>query len=276
MLLRIQCKEKRGKTHWFANLSNKSGNIMKKPEQQSVISSSEIDTIVSMHVPPGVVRKNVQDMSVFVAAFTPRWVNRHTCYERLEFLGDSVLSAVITSYLYIRYPSEDEGFLTSVRSKLVSGAMLSRLAANHTPFGEFVRRIVARFKPPSEHIIADKETTTDKKVLEDVFEAFLGAMFLDMGFDVVSAWLVGFIEKYVDFAEVIINKRSAKHDLNTFYRQKYGYIPTFQTVSENSNATTRVTTTTIRDIYGVILGTGSGNNKVEAEADAAAAVLSAS
>eukprot|EP00798_Chlamydomonas_sp_ICE-L_P005482 gene5482-biopygen4710 len=188
---------------------------MKKPEQQSVISSSEIDTIVSMHVPPGVVLKNVQDMSVFVAAFTPRWVNRHTCYERLEFLGDSVLSAVITSYLYIRYPLEDEGFLTSVRSKL-------------------------------------------------------------MGFDVVSSWLVGFIEKYVDFAEVIINKRSAKHDLNTFYRQKYGYIPTFQTVSENSNATTRVTTTTIRDIYGVILGTGSGNNKVEAEADAAAAVLSAS
>eukprot|EP00798_Chlamydomonas_sp_ICE-L_P028128 gene28128-biopygen32076 len=244
---------------------------MKKPEQ-SVISSSEIETIVSMHVPPGVLRKNVQDMSVFVAAFTPRWVNRHTCYERLEFLGDSVLSAVIT---YIRYPSEDEGFLTSVRSKLVSGAMLSRLAANHTPFGEFVRRIVARFKPPSEHL-ADKETTTDKKVLEDVFEAFLGAIFLEMGFDVVSAWLVGFIEKYVDFAEVIINKRSTKHDLNTFYRQKYGYIPTFQTVSENSNATTRVTTTTIRDIYGVILGTGSGNNKVEAEADAAAAVLSAS
>eukprot|EP00798_Chlamydomonas_sp_ICE-L_P005632 gene5632-biopygen2683 len=219
---------------------------MKKPEQ-SVISSSEIETIV----------------------------NRHTCYERLEFLGDSVLSVVITSYLYIRYPSEDEGFLTSVRSKLVSGAMLSRLAANHTPFGEFVCRIVARFKLPSEHI-ADKETTTDKKVLEDVFEAFLGAMFLEMGFDVVSAWLVGFIEKYVDFAEVIINKRSAKHDLNTFYRQKYGYIPTFHTVSENSNATTRVITTTIRDIYGVILGTGSGNNKVEAEADAAAAVLSAS
>eukprot|EP00798_Chlamydomonas_sp_ICE-L_P032334 gene32334-biopygen4420 len=114
--------------------------------------------------------------------------------------------------------------------------MLSRLAANHTPFGEFVRRIVARFKPPSEHIIADKETTTDKKVLEDVFEAFLGAMFLDMGFDVVSAWLVGFIEKYVDFAEVIINNRSAKHDLNTLLPPKYGYIPTFQTVSENSNA----------------------------------------
>ena len=90
-------------------------------------------------------------------------------YERFEYLGDSVLSTTVANYLYQRYPDQNEGFLTKMRSKLVNGHML----------GDLCRKVGL-----SKWVIISKQIEENNgrdnyKILEDVFEAFICAIFLD-------------------------------------------------------------------------------------------------
>jgi ribonuclease-3 len=89
-------------------------------------------------------------------------------YERLEFLGDAVLSIVIADYLFKKFPFKDEGFLTKMRSKIVSRAQLNKLS---------VRFGLQQF------IEADFGfSRKDHSVNGDVFEALIGAIYLDKGY----------------------------------------------------------------------------------------------
>jgi ribonuclease-3 len=195
-------------------------------------------------------------------------VDRASCYERLEFLGDSVLSTIISSYLYERYPEENEGFLTSVRSRLVSGSMLAGLASRFTPFCRFALEIAVSHRGEAQRV-ALQEVCYDAKVQEDVFEAFLGAMFIDLGFGTVRDWLVGFVERHVDFAEVVANQRNPKSELNALCKVRFGYVPTTATVSSRGGGFS----STVRDACNVIIGTGQGASKSEAEMSAAKSAL---
>lgn len=95
------------------------------------------------------------------------------CYERLEFLGDSILGAIVAKDLYERFPDMDEGQLTQMKIALVSGKMLSTVAS-----GLGVSKLV---------VIGDSEKGTGERglnhILEDVFEAIVGALYLDAGYD---------------------------------------------------------------------------------------------
>lgn len=99
-------------------------------------------------------------------------------YERLEFLGDAVLGAIVAELLYKFFPNKDEGFLTRVRSKVVSRESLNELAI-HIGLNKAV--------------VAKSDISRNKHVYGDVFEAFIGAMFLDQGF----ANTKRFIEKFI-------------------------------------------------------------------------------
>lgn len=99
-------------------------------------------------------------------------------YERLEFLGDAILGAIIAELLYKFFPNQDEGFLTRVRSKVVSRESLNELAI-HIGLDKAV--------------VAKADISRNKHVYGDVFEAFIGAMFLDQGFVNTKR----FIEKYI-------------------------------------------------------------------------------
>ena len=99
-------------------------------------------------------------------------------YERLEFLGDAVLGAIVAELLYKFFPNKDEGFLTRVRSKVVSRESLNELAIN-----------IGLDKA----VVAKSDISKNKHVYGDVFEAFIGAMFLDQGF----ARTKRFIEKFI-------------------------------------------------------------------------------
>lgn len=90
-------------------------------------------------------------------------------YERLEFLGDAILDAVIADYIYQKFPGKDEGFLTKLKAKLVSRKTLSRLA-NELGFLELIR-----YKK-SNSIKTDTITG-------NAFEAVIGALYLDRGYD---------------------------------------------------------------------------------------------
>ena len=142
--------------------------------------------------------------------------------ERLEFLGDAVLNLVVADYLFQRYPDEHEGFLTRMRSKLVNGEMLREFC------------IITGLDA---HVIISKQIEESggrqaKNVLEDCFEAFIGAMFIDaekdgLGYKVVSNWLVNFMETNVDFAELIPQQSSYKDMLTKYFQHAFNCAPRY-------------------------------------------------
>jgi dsRNA-specific ribonuclease len=96
---------------------------------------------------------------------------QETCNETYEFLGDTILNSVVGSYLYERFTAENEGFLTKTRTKMVRGTTLGQLA-KRLGFGKWV--II------SQHV--DTESGRENlRILEDLFESFVAAIYLDNG-----------------------------------------------------------------------------------------------
>jgi ribonuclease-3 len=114
--------------------------------------------------------------------------------ERLEFLGDSVLGLIIANYLFHKYPENDEGFLTRIKTKLVNGVQLSKLARKIN-LGDYILM--------SNHVQNIKGRNS-QKILEDTFEAFLAAIFKDLGFEAVNSFVTSLIDT-LDFTEVFSN-----------------------------------------------------------------------
>jgi len=114
--------------------------------------------------------------------------------ERLEFLGDSVLGLVVANYLFHKYPDRDEGFLTRVKTKIVNGAQLAKIARS-IGLGQHILL--------SNHVESIKGRDS-QKILEDAFEAFLAALYKDLGFDAVNSFIVDVINRTLDFEELLV------------------------------------------------------------------------
>lgn len=198
--------------------------------------------------------------------------------ERLEYLGDAVLYLAVAAYLHQRYPDEDEGFLTRVRTKLVKGSTLADLCARGTRLGELLRLRNSRChgahcatgatahvkgKAANAHVSA--------AALEDVLEAFLGAVFEDHGFDVARAWLVGFLEDNVDFAQLVAHQDNPKDVLNRHYRATYGCVPAYEEVG--TSAADGQLWVRVRGRDGGVIATGAGTDRKKADEAAARAAL---
>lgn len=107
--------------------------------------------------------------------------------ERLEYLGDAVLSAVIADYLFKKFPGKDEGFLTEMRSRIVSRDSLNKLSG----------------KLGLKEFIQASENNLSRSMNGDAFEAFIGAIFLDKGFNYTRKVIVSRILKYhIDVEEL--------------------------------------------------------------------------
>ena len=180
--------------------------------------------------------------------------------ERLEFLGDSVLSVIVAGYLFERYPDSNEGFLTKLRTKIVNGKMLAHLC-----------KIVGLPK----YILLSKQIEQSNgremlNILEDAFEAFLGAMFIDLGFVCVQEWLVNFMEENLDFCDLIRMNTNYKDQVIKHFQHTHGYIPRFYemdiTTDSHNHKTHQVC---IKHINDHIISIGIGGNKKDAENDAA-------
>jgi ribonuclease-3 len=176
--------------------------------------------------------------------------------ERLEFLGDSILSMVVAGYLYERYPDNNEGFLTRLRTKLVNGKMLAYLSAK---IGLAKYIIISKQ-------IEENDGRKNLNILEDVFEAFIAAVYLDFGeqgFDIANQWIVNIIETTLDMSELIIQNTNYKDIVIKYFQQTYGYIPRFYEVSVDSISKTY--TVCLKDDTGNVISLGSGPNKKMAE-----------
>jgi ribonuclease-3 len=185
--------------------------------------------------------------------------------ERLEFLGDSILNMVIADYLFERYPDENEGFLTRMRTKLVNGKMLAFLSEK-IGFDKFI--LLSKQ-------IEDNEGRKNSNILEDTFEAFIGAHYLDLGFEAAKEWIIDVVETHVDFSELVKQNHNYKDMFLKYYQQNFSYIPKFFEVSIETNAVTngKIYTICIKDAQDNILAIGKGSNKKEAENNAAKVAL---
>ncbi len=111
--------------------------------------------------------------------------------ERLEFLGDAVLGAVIAEYLFKRFPFKDEGFLTEVRSRIVNGENLNALSKK-----------VGLSKMIAYNSNA-RGTFTHKSMYGDALEALVGAIFLDRGFKFCKEFILNRLLSFVDVEEIV-------------------------------------------------------------------------
>lgn len=186
--------------------------------------------------------------------------------ERLEFLGDAVFNLIVGGYLFEKYPNKDEGFLTRLRTKIVRDTHCVKFAniigiGQHILAGPIVKRTT--------------EGNYNDKLLEDAFEAFLGAVYLDLGFKFSNGFVVKLIENNVNF-ETLLNDDNYKDILMRYTQTKGISLPEYTVIKQEGPAHRRVFTvqiTIIIDSKVLIMGKGEGQSKKEAEQEAAYATL---
>lgn len=183
--------------------------------------------------------------------------------ERLEFLGDAVLSMSIASYLFERYPDENEGFLTRLRTKLVNGKMLAHLSKT-IGLDKFI--LISKQ-------IEESDGRNIANILEDAFEAFLAAIYQDLGYEAAKAWVISIIETHLDFADLISQNTNYKDQLLKYFQQNFGYLPKFYEQDIEVHNHQKIFKVCLKDASDNVLSIGKGNNKKEAENDAARQVL---
>lgn len=179
--------------------------------------------------------------------------------ERLEFLGDAILGAVVAEYLYRQFPKKDEGFLTKFRAKLVNGQTLTELA-ERTGLDQllFTRSID---KEQSHHIYGD------------FFEAFIGAVYLDKGYKRTRKFIIErILEQLVDLDD--LNKRDTNYkSLLIEWSQKNKNLVRFETACVNNENAHNPEFETRVLLDEKDLGIGKGRSKKEAEQNAAREAL---
>ena len=184
--------------------------------------------------------------------------------ERLEFLGDSVLGLVTSEYLYRQHPTEHEGQLTKTKSLLVSKAILSRRALA-MGLGRFVLMSHSEIESGGRQRLS---------ILADAFEAVVGAIYLDQGFEAarsfISRWLLA------DTREIVADKRHTnfKSHLQEYVQSTYRTHPVYRIRSEMGPDHSKQFNVDVL-VGKRILGAGRGPNKKEAEQAAARNALEA-
>lgn len=140
--------------------------------------------------------------------------------ERLEFLGDSFLGSTVAFYLMERFPSEQEGFLTKLRTRIVRSSMLYRFA-RFLNLGKFILLSQQVEKLTS---IGPNKGRNNPKLFEDTFEAFVGAIIMDFGdeegYKVAKKFIISIIEYIIDFSELILCNENFKDSLQRYFQSK--------------------------------------------------------
>jgi dsRNA-specific ribonuclease len=137
---------------------------------------------------------------------------QNNSYERLEYLGDSVIHLILAEYLYNRYPDRDEGFLTKLRTKIENGKTLAYLAKQ---LDLHIYVLIAR----NIELMGGREN--NMHIFEDTFEAFLGALYLDSNSDLnlCKKFVINIIETHIDMANLIHKEINHKDILLQYYHK---------------------------------------------------------
>jgi ribonuclease III len=182
--------------------------------------------------------------------------------QRLEFLGDAVLQLVLTQQLYERFPAFGEGPLTKARAKLVNRRTL---AVHGRALGLGGHLILSR----GEEMHGGRERPS---ALADTFEALLGAIFMDGGFDAARDFILCEFRGALGGLNVIPILENPKGELQELLQAQSSETPRYHVVSSSGPDHDRIFECTVHH-GGVELARGSGKSKKDAESEAALAAL---
>lgn len=172
--------------------------------------------------------------------------------ERLEFLGDAVLGSVVAEVLFKQYPYEDEGFLTELRSKIVNRVNLNQLARK-LGFDQLIQYDTKMVN-----------STRQSSLLGDAFEALIGAVYLDKGYDFTRNFLINHIIKsHIDIHKLEQTETNFKSKLIEWC-QRHGKDITFELIGNQEGESNKLFTVQAI-IEGEIMGSGKEFNKKNAE-----------
>lgn len=181
------------------------------------------------------------------------------CNERLEYLGDAILGAVVADYLFKRFPFKEEGFLTEMRSKIVCRSNLNKLS-----------EAIGLHK----YILANEDSNSKAKSLKgDTFEAFIGALYLDKGYKFAQKIIVDkIIHDFVNIEELIATDNNYKSKLIE-YAQKEKKTVEFVVVNTIGNSFNKQYIVNVI-LDGKVIGKGQDFSIKGAEQNAAKNTLS--
>lgn len=180
--------------------------------------------------------------------------------ERLEFLGDAILGAIIADFLYNRFPQQDEGFLTKNRSKLVNRTFLSRLTFDM-----------------GLNIFIDSNTikNIDKShIYGDALEALIGAIYLDTDYQTTKYFVTKkILSQFVDLNEIEQKDTNFKSQLIEWSQKNKKEINFETTEEETKNKLKAPNFISVVEMDNKELGKGIGTSKKEAQQNAAREAL---
>lgn len=179
----------------------------------NVINYPFIDYIIKCYVPEMQMDERMKkvNMNIFKESMmhvSTKTESHHITYERLEYLGDAIFHMVVTEYFYKRYDEENEGFLTRLRIRIERGDSMAELT-KYLNLEQYIRT---------------RNILLNEKILEDVFEAFIGAFYLNFGIKYTKIFIVKLIEKHKNLSELIFYDDNYKDLLLRYFHQmKWGH-----------------------------------------------------
>jgi len=183
------------------------------------------------------------------------WVNN----ERLEYLGDAILGAIIAEFLYNRFPNEDEGFLTQMRSKLVNRSFLTELT-NQIGLNNYIQSNT-------------NNTAENSHIYGDALEALIGALYLDKGYAITKQFITKrLLSEYVDLNEVQRTNTNYKSQLIE-WSQKNKETINIETTEKLAGDSRTPCFITVINIDEEIIGQGNGASKKESQQNASREAL---
>lgn len=223
--------------------------ITQKKESREDILKIQVKSII------GVSPKNI---SIYRLAFLHssagkeiEGINHKESNERLEFLGDSVLGMVTANYLYRKFPYKDEGFLTEIRSRIVSRESLNNLGKK------------IGLKNMIEHDFNGNIPMNRMSIFGDTLEALIGAIYLDKGFSFVEKFIINkILLLHFDLDEIIENNPNFKSIIFE-YCQKEGKEIRFETKELVRNKTKEFVSIVIIEEKEIAEGLGFSKKKAE-------------
>ena len=206
-------------------------------------------------------------------------------YENQEFLGDRALDFSIAFYIYRKYPNTTQGFKTVLKTKLVKTSSLAKFA---------------KFLDLGKHLIISKQVEEktlqgrdNPRILEDIMEAFICAVFLDQnqtgyyskviddiqpssdlrrelrligpGWQIVNCLIENLLEKVIDFEDLLSKEENYKEQILQFYQKEFKLTPEYVSISVEGPPHQRIFTEGVLDRSGNIIGRGVGKKKSDAQ-----------
>ena len=195
------------------------------------------------------------NINLYKLALLHKSKNKNESNERLEYLGDAVLNLIVAEYLFKKYPYKDEGFLTKIRSKIVSRESLNNLGR------KVGLKELINFKNVNEY------SKNYNSLYGDALEAIIGAVYLDVGFEYCQEYIVkNIIIPYYNFDELVNKTHNFKSKILEWSQKEKKLIKfsTKKIILKNNSSQFE----SILIIENKEISKGFGSNKKSAEKDA--------